>query len=1178
MASGSLRVAVIGAGGAGLCSARHILSRPLAFEPPVVFEMTGQVGGTWVYTGETGSSAHTHSSMYRDLRTNLPKEIMEFPDFSFDQSLPSFIHHSDVLKYLEDYTDTFSIRPHIKFNTRVVSITPVLEEGKNVECSWEVTHQTQNAGDPVTERFDAVMVCAGHYSHPFVPAIEGLEEFQGQVLHSHYYRYPEVFSSRTVVLLGAGPSGIDIALELSSHAEHVSLSHRGPPLLWTPPKNLSLVPPVVRATSTSLICEDGTEIMADTLIFCTGYKYNYPFLLTGSEVMVDQKINLQGKLMRKNVDVLEELNEGSPQLNETLNVKPVLPRVDLLEDKNIVGTDLEQGHLPPLYKHLFHARYPTLGFIGACKIVLPFPLFHCQVQYFLSVLEGKCQLPPSEKMLSESRKEVAKAQNSGIRLKYLHHLESGQWEYNQWLADIVGFEPLAPVVGKIFEAIRNFRKVDPVLYRSFNVKILNREEFEIRGECFPELQLHRMAFMSYVALYWDPKLCDELRGDVSMTASANRKSQVVSTPFTGQVLHSHFYRYPEVFSSRSVVLLGAGPSGIDIALELSSHAEHVSLSHRGPPLQWTPPRKLSLVPPVVRATSTSLICEDGTEIMADTMIFCTGYEYNYPFLLTDREVMVDQKINLQEKLMRKNIDALEELNEGSLQLNETLNVKPVLPRVDLLEDEDIVGTDVEQGHLPPLYKHLFHARYPTLGFIGACKIVIPFPLFHCQVQCFLNVLEGKIQLPPSEKMLSESREEIMKTQNSGISLKYLHRLGTNQWEYNQWLADTAGFEPLAPVLSKMYDTTRHFRNMDPALYRRLNFKILNREEFEMKGERSLLPPLLILTSRTDFDEDTSNLAFPSKPEGLGQVLHSHYYRYPEVFSFRSVVLLGAGPSGIDIALELSSHAEHVSLSHRGPPLLWTPPKNLSLVPPVVRATSTSLICEDGTEIMADTLIFCTGYKYNYPFLLTGSEVMFDQKINLQEKLMRKNVLEKLNEESPQLSENLNVKPVLPRVDLLEDEDIVGMDVEQGHLPPLYKHLFHARYPTLGFIGACKIVLPFPFCHFQVQCFLNVLEGKCQLPTVDKMLSESREEVVKTQNSGISLKYLHRLGTNPWEYNQWLADTTGFEPLAPVLNKMYEATLHFWNMDPALYRRFNFKILSREEFEMRGEVLEDDQRL
>ncbi|KAM9312132.1 uncharacterized protein PAF06_010042 [Gastrophryne carolinensis] len=433
MASKRLRIAVIGAGGAGLCSARHILSAPLSFEPPFVFEMTDQVGGTWVYTENMDSHDHVHSSMYRDLRTNLPKEIMEFPDFSFNPNLPSFIHHSDVLKYLEEYTDHFSIRPHIKFNTRVVSVTPVQVEGE--DFCWDVISQTSGGSDSLTERFDAIMVCVGHYSTPFVPDIDGIEKFQGQVLHSHYYRFPEVFSSRSVVLLGTGPSGIDIAMELTPHAKQVFLCHRGPPLQWTPPENLLVIPPVVGASSCHLICEDGMEIMADTLIFCTGYKYSYPFLLTRDHMMVNKDVQEENRF------------EKHLQSNEYVECEN-LDKRDLVEGENIVGPDVGQGHLPPLYKHLIHAHYPTLCFIGACKIVVPFPLFHCQAQFFLSVLEGKCQLPPPEQMLFESRQEVKYIEKSGIPLKYLHRLDTKQWEYNQWLAETAGFEPLAPVLGQ----------------------------------------------------------------------------------------------------------------------------------------------------------------------------------------------------------------------------------------------------------------------------------------------------------------------------------------------------------------------------------------------------------------------------------------------------------------------------------------------------------------------------------------------------------------------------------------------------------------------------------------------------------------------------------------------------------------------------------------------------------
>lgn len=65
------RLAVVGAGATGLCAARHILSRPNVFTPPVVFELTDNIGGTWCYDERVGTYDNgrpIHSSMYRDLR------------------------------------------------------------------------------------------------------------------------------------------------------------------------------------------------------------------------------------------------------------------------------------------------------------------------------------------------------------------------------------------------------------------------------------------------------------------------------------------------------------------------------------------------------------------------------------------------------------------------------------------------------------------------------------------------------------------------------------------------------------------------------------------------------------------------------------------------------------------------------------------------------------------------------------------------------------------------------------------------------------------------------------------------------------------------------------------------------------------------------------------------------
>ena len=65
-----LRVCVIGAGAAGLAAARHLTSELDVFDVRV-FEKASRVGGTWVYsenTGIDGRGIPVHSSLYRNLR------------------------------------------------------------------------------------------------------------------------------------------------------------------------------------------------------------------------------------------------------------------------------------------------------------------------------------------------------------------------------------------------------------------------------------------------------------------------------------------------------------------------------------------------------------------------------------------------------------------------------------------------------------------------------------------------------------------------------------------------------------------------------------------------------------------------------------------------------------------------------------------------------------------------------------------------------------------------------------------------------------------------------------------------------------------------------------------------------------------------------------------------------
>ena len=72
---------------------------------------------------------------------------------------------------------------------------------------WKIRVKDLEKQSVSEEIFDAVMICNGHYFEPSIPKIKGDENFLGQKIHSHDYRVPDIFKEKSVLVIGAGPSG-----------------------------------------------------------------------------------------------------------------------------------------------------------------------------------------------------------------------------------------------------------------------------------------------------------------------------------------------------------------------------------------------------------------------------------------------------------------------------------------------------------------------------------------------------------------------------------------------------------------------------------------------------------------------------------------------------------------------------------------------------------------------------------------------------------------------------------------------------------------------------------------------------------------------------------------------------------------------------------------------------------
>ena len=123
------RVAVIGAGPCGLSQLRAFQqAKAKGAEIPeiVCFEKQSDWGGLWNYTWRSGTDEYgelVHSSMYRYLWSNGPKECLEFADYTFDQHfkqpIPSFPPREVLYDYITGRAKDAGVRPWIQFKTAV---------------------------------------------------------------------------------------------------------------------------------------------------------------------------------------------------------------------------------------------------------------------------------------------------------------------------------------------------------------------------------------------------------------------------------------------------------------------------------------------------------------------------------------------------------------------------------------------------------------------------------------------------------------------------------------------------------------------------------------------------------------------------------------------------------------------------------------------------------------------------------------------------------------------------------------------------------------------------------------------------------------------------------------------------------------------------------------------------
>jgi len=364
-------VAVVGAGPCGLAAAKYLLAQGV-FDSVVVFEQQSEVGGVWNYSADPSRTLRVPqqspfcppdppirppgtpsplfpSPVYEMLHANIPAPLMQFLDLDFPKGGLIFPTREQIQQYLVEYSQ--DVRHVVKFCTQIKDIRLRQEGGKD---RWDLDAESTVTGEVFSRTFDAVVVASGHYSTTYIPDVASIEDFHrtnpGIITHSKSYRKAEAFSGKKVVVVGNAASGLDIATQVGRLSQQpLLLSVRSP----TPPDKLERtgcqeVPVIVEF----LPAERGVKFRGgrvetdiDSIIFCTGYLFSYPFLRgLGSSGITD--------------------------------------------GRRVYG----------LHRDLIHIDHSTIAFAGLPMKVVPFPLSESQGAILARVWSDALALPSKEAM------------------------------------------------------------------------------------------------------------------------------------------------------------------------------------------------------------------------------------------------------------------------------------------------------------------------------------------------------------------------------------------------------------------------------------------------------------------------------------------------------------------------------------------------------------------------------------------------------------------------------------------------------------------------------------------------------------------------------------------------------------------------------------------------------------
>jgi monooxygenase len=206
-------VLVVGAGLSGIGAACHLEER-LPGTSYAVLEARETSGGTWDLFRYPGvrSDSDMYTLGYR------------FRPWTQAQSIAD---GESILRYVRETAEAYGVDRHIRYRQRVVSAS-----WSSADARWTVTTAS---GDVFTCGF--LWCCSGYYRYDagYSPDFEGVDSFDGLVVHPQHWPGDLDVRGKRVVVVGSGATAVTLVPSLADAGAHVTMLQRSPTYVLSVP-------------------------------------------------------------------------------------------------------------------------------------------------------------------------------------------------------------------------------------------------------------------------------------------------------------------------------------------------------------------------------------------------------------------------------------------------------------------------------------------------------------------------------------------------------------------------------------------------------------------------------------------------------------------------------------------------------------------------------------------------------------------------------------------------------------------------------------------------------------------------------------------------------------------------------------------------------------------------------